>query len=61
MIESGIGHEIDMDLMYSPGIEIVGAYLLDDLLQGPFIFHVQLRDQRLLLLPYLGGDGGLHY
>lgn len=48
-------------MVHSPGIEVVGADLFDDLLQGPFIFHIQLGDQRLLLLPYLGRDRGLHY
>ena len=47
--------------MNSPRIEIVGTYLLNDLLQGPFFFHIQLGDQRLLLLPYIGRDGSLHY
>lgn len=40
--------------VYSPRIEIIGTYLLDDLLQGPFLFHIQLGNQRLLLLPYIG-------
>lgn len=44
----------------SPGIEIIGTNLLDDLLERPFLLHVQLGNQGFLLFPNIGRYGSLH-